>query len=268
MPTETLTIVTGASGFIGRAVTDELRRRRVPVCGVSRQALTGNRGLQALQVKTYDSLSFPPGAKLIHLAEEAEIERADKHGASYVRQTTNRVTSLLRNNPSRFVYLSSDRASSAIGAYAEAKRAAEQLVAEANGVSLRLATVYGPGMRQATLVADILKQVPGSGPVRLKDAAAMLNLLWIEDAARGICDALEGHQVGIFDLCSDHWVSAGDVANYALKLSGETDRDILSDTTSAEVRMPPEKLTAMTTFGWVPMVSLEEGLAKLMGVPC
>ena len=48
---------------------------------------------------------------------------------------------------------------------------------------MRLANVYGPGMAANNVMSDILGQVPGDGPLVVRDIAPVRDYLWIEDAA-------------------------------------------------------------------------------------
>jgi NAD(P)-dependent dehydrogenase (short-subunit alcohol dehydrogenase family) len=61
-------VVTGASGFLGRAVCAELVARGAVVYGVSRTSCEAVPGVRSYRVREYGETPTPPGAGCIYLA--------------------------------------------------------------------------------------------------------------------------------------------------------------------------------------------------------
>lgn len=232
--------VTGASGFIGRAVVERAVAEGAAVRGLVRrpEAVAELAKLGAEPVR--GDLSQPgatrglvaPGATVIHAAARVDLwgSRAAFEAAT-VAGTRHLLDEALPQRPARFVYLSS--AGVYMGQtgrgpysaartrprlprhhfYSRAKLAAEQLVrqrCEAAGVPwtiLRLGFVYGPGARSLcaqieTAVRRGQLRIIGSGDNRLAT-------LYIDDAVAAIMTAA-AHPAAVgqvFDVASSEPVT-------------------------------------------------------------
>src|SRR5262245_35070054 len=77
-------VVTGASGFVGRAVISELARRQLPVVAVSRRSIQAADSVQAVKVGSYAELKpSQPDDVLVHLAEPPDIAQAEGLGEAH-----------------------------------------------------------------------------------------------------------------------------------------------------------------------------------------
>ncbi|MEK9643949.1 MAG: NAD(P)-dependent oxidoreductase [Alphaproteobacteria bacterium] len=271
-------VVTGATGFIGRAVVAELRTRGIKTVAVARGKLAAPDGVDVIRMDTYDNLSFPAAAAIIHLAGEARVVEANRAGAAHIEAETELAKAVCESGAGRIVYSSSAQVygddgvrpnrpeDSAVNSapYAEGKKAVENLVCAKGGAVARLSNVYGPGMA-STLISDILAQIPGTAPLRLIDADSQRDFLWISDAAIGLVDMALGTATGIFNLASGKTWSAAEVARLILALAGECGREL-------EVLRKTEKPSIISldigqttdTFGWRPETDLRSGIAQLM----
>lgn len=261
-------VVTGASGFLGRALVAELVRAGVSTIAVSRRGAVIP-GATCMSVHDYGETPCPTGAALVHLAEEAVISTAAAQGEAHVAHVRERAGALAAMGFSRIVYASSaevHRAGPDAGdPYVRGKRAAEAAIAEAGGVILRLANVYGPGMKPNTLISDILRQIPGEGPLYLRNTAPRRDLLWIDDAAAGLAAAALGRSIGLFDLGSGDTVAVIDIARMALAAAGEAARPVLSlNPPTADDDVFLEIAPMERHFGWRPQVPLAAGMARLV----
>lgn len=260
-------VVTGASGFIGRALLAVLAERKIPLLAVTRGD-TRCLSVPAVQVPDYLATPCPLGATLVHLAEDANIAAANARGQSHVDDVRRTVDELCRKGFRRIVYASSGQVYRTAGSdspYIAGKRAAEAIVRAAGGAALRLANVYGPGMPQKTLMADILRQIPGTGPLRLLSAAPRRDFLWVGDAADGFAAVALGTASGTYDLGSGVTLSAGEVARLALDAAGEGNRAITAEREGSDddvVRLAIAPLKA--DFGWEPRTSLRDGLGQIV----
>lgn len=277
-PMASMVAVTGASGFLGTAIIDELRARNLAVLAVSRREIFTPEGVQLLKVKNYQGLILPEGVLLIHLAGEARISVANGAGNKHIEMETALAQAVCNSGAGRIVYGSSARVygdNSEVPHspnevlvrsthYAEAKKAVENLVIQSGGVVARISNVYGKGTN-GTLIADILAQIPGQGPLNIRDAQSRRDFIWVKDTTRGLVDIALGQTNGIFNLGTGTTHSAKDVAQIALKIAGESNRPIHS--TQPDMAPSSNALEISDTtraFGWQPKMTLEAGLHCLL----
>ena len=220
-----------------------------------------------IRVADYRDTPSTPGATLVHLAEQSNISLANQRGPAHVADVCAVASALIGKGFRRVVYASSAQVyHSGVDPYLVGKRGAEKLVLAAGGAVVRLANVYGPGMQTQTLIGDIMRQIPGSGPLHLRDAAPRRDFLWIDDAGEGLATIALGDKAGVFDLGTGVSISAGDVARLALAAAGEQGRPVVSDvpTTADDDVISLNMTPVRTQFGWTPKVDAGEGLARLL----
>jgi UDP-glucose 4-epimerase len=267
-------VVTGASGFLGRAVVRALAQRSgVRVQPVSRQPIA-----DGLRVHSY--AETPHGDVLIHLAEEADRQKVAALGAAYQSAAVHTVAELLGRSYARVVYASSallygdassrphmpDDPVAVTDAYTRLKHTAEQAVLESSsGVVARLSNIYGPGMSSRNVISTILGQIPGSGPLTVMDTTSVRDFLWVDDAADAFVElatATTAH--GIFNVATSVGTSIGDVARLALEIAGETGREIVATRTGGASTIIADDVRMTREFGWKARVGLRDGLAYLL----
>ena len=267
-------VVTGASGFLGRAVVSALRHRPyVKVQPVSRRPLSGT-----LRVDRY---SQTPGADvLIHLAEESDRSRAGRLGVEYADEVGATAGALLDGRYQHVVYASSavlygdgsnqahtpDDVVYVKDAYTRIKRATELAVlGSTTGVVARVANVYGPGMSTSNVMSTILAQIPGSGAVRVADITPVRDFLWIEDAAEAfvVLATVEG-PAGVFNVGTGRGISVGDLARVALDIANEGHREIFATGPPHPSTIVLDCARTTQSYGWLPHTDIREGLSVLM----
>ena len=266
--------MTGASGFVGQAVVAALRASGQDVVAVARHAGDGFRG-----VRDYAELA-PDNAEdaLIHLAETNDIAAAEAAGEAHVEACRRLFTALLSKGWSHVVYASSaavygdgvhrprqpDEAVAPGGSYGRAKVACEELAVCAGGAVARLGNVYGPGMSGSNVLGGILRQIPGDGPILVRDTSPVRDFLWIADAGTGLAVMATGRARGIYNLGSGQGTSVGELARAALAAAGEKHRAVVA--TMPGDRQSHLVLDASMTvgLGWHPEASLAEGLAQMV----
>jgi UDP-glucose 4-epimerase len=274
-------VVTGASGFIGRSVVLALARRGVPVLAASRRALEFGPSIQRMTVTSYAALRPPSVASvLLHLAEPRDVGSADNAGETYVADRRETLAQLLAKKWGHVVYASSaavygdeDRAPHRTddeikprGAYAQAKVACEQDVLAHGGTVSRIVNVYGPGMAENNVISDILRQIPGDGPLIVRDRKPKRDYLWIGDLSDGLVALAMSLKPGIFHFGTGRGISVGEVARIALDRAGEPRRTVCASGDERESHLVLDVSETTAQLGWKPRVAIEHALANLLGV--
>jgi len=269
--------VAGASGFLGRRLVAALAAAGVPTTAASRGAPTDGPGVRPLRVRSYADL--PGGDVLVHLAETRDLHAVAADEERHRADARGLLAALLDGRYRRVVYASSgvvhgdggdrprrpDEPPEARGAYARMKLDGEAAVLAAGGTVVRLANLYGPGMAPDSAVAEILAQVRGEGPLRIRDGAPVRDWLWIGDAADALARVAADPAPGVFNLGTGRGVAVAEVARAALRAAGREDRGVEETAPSARASalvLDPSALSAR--WGWRPATPLEDGLAMLI----
>lgn len=269
--------ITGASGFLGRELSDRLRASGHAVTALSRRAGPG-------LIELRDPAREIEAEVIVHLAETSDRRSANNAGDDYERQALATLRALLASGARRVVYASSaalygdeaarprrpDDPVQATDVYTRLKLASEQLVLTAPGVQgvvARLTNLYGAGMSGANVVSRILGQVPGSGPVQVLDDGPVRDFLEVGDAARALQAMVEGAAVGVFNVGSGVGTSIRDLALLALRVAGQSDRRVeaLQPSPRPSTLVLDPSLTRQA-FGWQPEIGLSQGLHRLIGL--
>ena len=270
-------VVTGASGFLGGAVVSESVRRGWDTLGVSRRPWTPPPGATALRCKDYQAI--PTGDALVHMAEDNDISSVERLGGAYYLDAIGLVERLVEQTRGRLVYASSATVYGgaktqphevgdpviANSTYTRTKLACEQRILAIGGTVLRFSNLFGPGMADHNVLGDILRQIPGTGALRVRDVAPIRDFLWVSDAAEAVCDAVAANLHGVFNVGSGVGVSIGDLAARCLRLAGEGKRIV-----ETSLRGGPSNCLVVAVdgttraCGWQPTTPLNVGLARLL----
>jgi nucleoside-diphosphate-sugar epimerase len=261
-------MVTGAAGFLGGAVMVQGARENLAISGWSRRQVPGLR-----TVTGYEELPAASDTVLVHLAQrrdasaprdEAEVDLC----RALARQPWRHIvyaSSALVYGDSEIHARRPDEPVTAHSDYAGMKLECENIVRRAGGTCLRFVNLYGAGMGANTVIADILRQIPGQGALELRDVTPVREFIWIEDAARCITAACRAMAGGVLNAGTGIGLSIGDVARRALELSGESSRPVVGrgDSGRASCLVVDISLTR-ATLEWAPRTSLDTGLAALI----
>jgi nucleoside-diphosphate-sugar epimerase len=267
-------VVTGAAGFVGRAVLRQLQAATgVAAVGVSRRAVPG-----LVQVADYGKA--PEGDVLLHLAQESNRNVVEAQGDAAVSAALDTLNCLLRNKYRRVVYVSSaivygdfrqkarvpSESVSAVNAYARLKLESERFVIESGaGVVARLGNVYGPGMSEANVVSKVISQVPGRGPLEVMDISPVRDFIWVDDVADCLVRMTMGMQGGTFNVGSGTGTSIAELAKLALDVAGESDRTVVAAQPAVrESHLVLDVAETSAVWDWRPKTSLRQGLASLL----
>lgn len=160
--------------------------------------------------------------------------------------------------------------------YQEGKRAAETLcaIAREQGQDVRVARLfntYGPFMRadDGRVVAAFVAAARAGDPLQLHgDGAQTRCFCFIDDMLDGLLALMAlADAPPPVNLGSDVAITMRELAALVIRVAGSTSR---IETTSARPDDPrrrrPGLSRARTLLGWTPRVSLEDGLARCVGV--
>lgn len=265
-------VVTGASGFLGSFLTAFLKNRGLTVIPVSRRPLAGT-----YQVEDYSR--SPAGDVLVHLAEDPDAGRVSQLGETYFVSVTRVVKALSRGSYQRIIYASSgmvygdqcecpcrvDMPALATDMYTNSKLANERIVLDSGGVVLRLSNLIGIGMAANNVMSEILRQVPGIGPVRVRDDRPVRDFLPMPEAASAFSLAIESDFIGIANVGSGIGTSVKALAELALAAVGQGGREIRATKPSSRRSINVLDISATRRIlGWSPASSLKDQMDQLL----
>jgi nucleoside-diphosphate-sugar epimerase len=259
-------VITGASGFLGRQLRASLLDHGRSVLALSRRPMEG-----MTTIDCYDAV--PSGGCLVHLAEEPDRAKVNQMGMAYLNESKRIIGVLAARFGANMIYASSGTVYGDKGGcpfavnsptvdddfYNRGKLANEEVVLGAGGIVVRLSNLYGMGMSSNNVMSDILRQIPGSGALRVRDAWPVRDFLHVSDAAAAIRMLLESAADGIFNLGSGVGKTIHSLAQLALDAAGEGGRIIES-----AVQIPSHSTNILDiaetrrVLAWNPTMSLEE----------
>lgn len=276
-PRQTL-VVTGASGFIGSHLCRIAAAGRWQVRAVSRKPIQLGADIDHDLVASYREVTTTEKEILVHLAGENDASGALRENDAACEGT--QVAETFDGCAGRLIYASS----SAIYAdtlsgrstpesptrdtpYSRLKLAGEAAAQNAGAVIVRIANVYGEGMAENCVIADILRQTAGaySAPAHVRETSPVRDFIAVQDVANGLIAVAQGTTGGTFNLGTGTGTSVRALATLILTQAGTPEREIAA--TSAKIRrsqivLDVEQTTA--SFGWRPHISLRQGIRSLI----
>lgn len=239
-------VVTGAAGFIGRALVAELRGRGWDVCALDlRGSADGSvRAADVAQAGALDGHARK-GDIIFHLASPADVSgsvadplgdfRVTLGGTLHVLETARRSGSIVIFpstasifDPTNIQPVSENARVRPTSPYSAAKAAAEAYCSayyRSYGVDariVRLFSVYGPGMRRFA-IHDIVRKIQANPEEisLLGDGAQIRDYLYIDDVIRGLIHiAVEGAPGEDYNVGSGKPVTIMDLAHRIAGLMG------------------------------------------------
>ena len=274
-------LVTGASGFIGRALVARLEETGKEVVRVSRAY-----GFDIAR----DRLPLGRVGHVFHLAARVGIEAAWEDPVGFLQVNsvgTARVLEQCRHHGcgitfvSAYVYGSPMRLPIAenhvvrpSNPYSLSKSIAEQLCSFYSGswdvpaVVLRLFNAYGPGQQEDFLIPTIVRQIvnPKVAEIVVRDLVPRRDYVYLADIIDAILLASNAKSGSVFNVGSGVAFSVEDIIKHASAVAGEFKpyraincrRNNEVDTTVADIRAIVQEL------GWRPRVSIDRGLSEVI----
>jgi nucleoside-diphosphate-sugar epimerase len=304
LTTQASVVVTGAGGFLGSRVVSRLSTERAALrllygptdrvgeSGGGARVHRGdieNRRLLAEVVSGADCV--------LHLAGPPSVRRsfADPvaHARAHVAGTAAVVEACATAGVKRIVYVSSaeiygNAAVSRVGEdvapaprspYAAAKLGAEAFVrsfAECGGdaVVLRPFSIYGPRQSPDCVLQRIIDQTRTSSEIALETLRPIRDYVHVDDVAEALMLAWQlplTHRFRVYNIGTGTGTSIRELAQAVLRAAA---RELpLSERTDASPRasdihaLIADASRARSELGWVPLVTLEVGLLRLLAEP-
>jgi UDP-glucose 4-epimerase len=289
-------LVTGASGFIGRAVVAALRRRDVPVTAVDREppapswdegvhVVTGDLADQQVCIAAFETR---PRA-VVHLAALTSVLRSvDAPMRTFAENVT--ITQVLLelsrgSGVGQFVLASTNAVVGDVGTstitaelplrpltpYGATKAAGEMLLSAYSGsyglstAALRFTNVYGPGMsHKDSFVPRLMRAAMSGTGVRVYgDGRQRRDLVYIDDVVAAVLLALDSGYDGRAIVGSGRSVSVLDLVEAVRAVTGSP---IPADHVEAPAGEMPAVVVDVSasadSLGYKPTVSLTDGLSR------
>ncbi|HEX3266732.1 MAG TPA: NAD(P)-dependent oxidoreductase [Gaiellaceae bacterium] len=274
-------LVTGASGFVGRALVDELRHGDG---AYEVHALGRDAGDLADEGVAETAIAQAHPEVVVHAAARIGVVRCDEEPEQALRSNVLATTLVARAasaHGARLAYLSTadvygagDADEETPGApaslYALTKWWGEEvarLCAPEGLTVFRLVNPYGPGVGPGQgkgAIPTMVRQAESREPIPAFRGEAR-SWTWIGDTVRGIALALERGEEGVFNIGSGaDPVALTDAARLACELAGAPEELV------REIDPPPGRVTPcvsverLRALGWRAEVGLEEGMRRLL----
>lgn len=284
-------LVTGGSGFVGRSVLEELQRRDRPVIATHIEPPDTLPVGPALTWVPWDiksgrlpAVDWRDVDAILHLAVPTDLFAFPAQARTLFDLAVTATFDLLeaaRNNGVRRVLLAST--GDVLGAsgraaceedthyqptsfYGTTKACAELLARSYERVLstavLRFYHPYGPGGKRF-LVNRMIELVRQEREISIEgENGITLNPVWAEDLARGICQAIESSEQGIFHFGGPDTVTLRELAERIGHVVRKAPRIVAGATAGVE-RHAGSYERSRTLLGYAPAMPLDEGLRRL-----
>lgn len=266
--------ITGASGFLGGYLNEYLKTIGVTVIPYSRHSLPG-------MIQVHDYRQTPETDFLIHLAEEADRGKVNEMGEAYFDYATDVLRILSRRFGKGVIYASSgvvygdeNMEPCKVGmpvivkdTYSKLKLQNEQIVLDSGGIVVRLSNLFGIGMTTGTVMSDIIRQIPSSGPLRVRNDKPVRDFLPVSESTSAFGCIIGSNYSGILNVGSGIGTSINSLARLILESAGQKDRDIVVTQSSSEISINVLDISeTMKNIGWSPDFSLRKQLSQIVAL--
>jgi len=275
-------LITGSRGFIGNALRKRLLREGHDVKEFD--AWTGNNLLDIKQLRMATK-----GVKVVyHLAAEADLNNAKKFtlpamnvnvaGTYYLAQACSENGCLLNYISTCCVYGNQEthptteaNAPSPTEIYAYSKLAGENCIkgyALTTGLKyniLRIATVYGPGMRSALAIKIFFDRALKNEQLHIHgNGLQTRTMTYIDDIVDGLVAVLAKDVVGeTINITTEEEVMIHDIAKRIISItSSKSSMIYVNDRPGQIIKEAFDTIKAKQMLGWSAKVTLNDGLKR------
>lgn len=273
-------IVTGAGGFIGKALTVRLIKDGHQVLALARQ--DGD----VTSASFWENL--PDAEVLVHLAGRSYVPDSWNKPADFIMSnviSTQRALDWCRRNSARMVFASTyvyglpDRLPiretdpvKPSNPYALSKHIAEQCCefsVKNHGIDvsvLRLFNVYGYGQREEFLIPTLVKQLE-SDQIKVMDLAPRRDYVYLTDVIDAFVRAIAGPQgFHVLNIGSGQSYSVAEIIS-ALQMAAGTELPVVSTSEIRRQEIPDVRADialASKVLNWKPAFSLKAGIRDML----
>lgn len=273
--------MTGASGFLGVSLVEQLNRAGVYTVGLSRST-----GFDILR----NDLPLSDVDRVIHLAGMAGVPRSwDNPSAAFAANAlgTVRILDQCRKAGCGVTYMgayvygvpeylpiSETHRLGAPNPYAFSKVVAEDACAffettfGVDCVRLRLFNAYGPRQPDSYLIPTIAAQVvdPSCPVIKIRDLSPARDFVHVDDVTAAIMATAVAPAGSIFNIGSGQSKTVGDVVRVAMSLAGVSKRiEVSGDARHNELDVVVADIAKIREVtGWFPKISFEDGMRTVI----
>lgn len=273
-------LISGAGGFIGKALTTALRLKDFSITELSHEkgdiaesatweAAPSHQLVFHLAAKTFVPDSWSNPTAFIHtntIGTLQALEYCRKHGASLVY-----VSSYLYGNPTALP-IAETAPIHTPNPYALSKKNAEDLCFfyhQCYGVNvtiIRPFNLYGEGQKNSFLIPQLIEQALVEHRFHVKDLSPKRDYLHLDDFIRALVATTRLNGLHIINLGSGKSYSVEEIIQTICRIEGEN-IPLLNDNirrqneimdTVADIRI------AKKLLDWEPLISLESGLQRML----
>jgi nucleoside-diphosphate-sugar epimerase len=280
-------LVTGARGFLGRALMDGLRARGWDPIGVS-SAVTGallcanlldHSAVRALMkyvrpTHLIHAAWRPVHGNVLHSIENFAWLAASLYLVEVFRQYGGSRAAVVGSSAeydwTQGVcrnHITPTRPTTLYGNCKNALRTTLESCAPMMGLSMiwpRVFFVYGPGEHESRLVPSVIRSLVLGQPALCTHGRQVRDYLHVSDVASGVIAAMESKHEGAVDIASGRGVAVRDVVLEIARTLGREDLVRLGARPSRPHEVPAvvgDAREAATVLGWEPTISLPDGIA-------
>lgn len=283
-----LVLVTGASGFLGSAAAKALvlagygligaynTKEPKPVDGITWMPLdiTDQESVEALfQLYSIYAVIHIAGAirKEIH-EKPRQSKRINVWGTQFLIDAAEaagveifvQVSSIAVYGNPKCGYPAPESHHCELDQYGMQKRQAEEslrLYTLPSITIIRPAIIYGPG-DSGSMVVALLEEMHSGGPVHLRDADRIFDLVYVDDVVQAIVLAVAAKRIGIsvYDVGSGKGISVREVFDILTRQVPYT--GLVEHTTEKTFSMVANIDAIRHDLDWKPQVSLGEGITR------
>jgi nucleoside-diphosphate-sugar epimerase len=277
-------VITGADGFVGRALNDRLQNLGFQTICIDSNPISGGT-LKADITSSEISVLIPENAIIVHLAAMSTDSMCKQDPISAISinmiGTINLVNIAVEKKCKQFVFASSEwvygdtdgkiekNENSAIdisgltSIYAVTKAAMEpiinQMLNNTNSVILRFGIVYGPREKSWSAVERLLVDVSEKEVIEVGSLENGRCFVYIDDLVDGIISSFSANGNQLFNLSGNELVTLGDVIKTSAKILSKNVK-VQEVDSKKFVQRNLSNLKAKETLGWEPKIDLYSGL--------
>ncbi len=288
-------LITGVSGFVGRALAAGLVARGHAVAGTYVESAAPELGIDLFRIDLLDRPALAEAVRrfepdrLVHLAGLSHVGESFSRPREYHRVNVTGTGNLVRaaggvpivlasssevygSVPEDEQSIAEERAPAPQSPYGESKVAAERLVLAAGGLAARCFNIIGPGQHPSFALPSFARQLAdirrgSAAPVlRVGNLEVRRDFVHLDDAVEGYAAMLEGGAAGgVYNLGTGRAHRLAELLDRLIGITGleievEVDPDKFRPA-DAELRVADVR--RLRALGWEPKRDLDDALRAI-----